>query len=104
MVIGGATIQVMTGIGTRFTSFAITTGRTNGFVARSDNGNGVDGKVLVSVMPQDSRTRRAEITREAQAIAGRFQLKLEIPRGSRVQAFYLGGYPYGPCESKSIDV
>jgi hypothetical protein len=47
---------------------------------------------------------RPEITREAELREGRFRVELGDVQDAIIQAHYLGGFPYGPCESKPVIV
>jgi len=103
-VLGGASILAVAGIGTEFRRFDIRGGRGEGFVARTDTGAGVNGPVLVSIMPRKLETNRQEIIRQVTAQGGRFVVEVGESMDARVQAHYLGTYPYGPCDSRELKV
>ena len=103
-VLGGASILAISGIGTEFRRFAVRGGRGEGFVARSDNGTGVSGPVLVSIRPHKPGDKSPELLREVVAQAGRFVVEVGEVKNASVQAHYLGTYPYGPCDSKVVEV
>jgi len=103
-VIGGASILAITGIGTHFKSFEAEGGSARGFIVRTDTGDGINGKVLVSIMPRDPNDNRKEITREGEIIDGRFRVETGSVHDSIIQAHYLGQFPYGPSESKRVPV
>lgn len=103
-VLGGASILAIAGIGTEFRRFEAGSGKGEGFVARTDNGAGVDGPVLVSVQPRTPEDKRPEVIHEVMAQGGRFVVELGDLKDARVQAHYLGAYPYGPCDSKVVGV
>lgn len=103
-VIGGVSIQVLTGIATRIDQFDVHPGFGEGRVIRVDTGAGVDGKVLISIIPNQAGPNRREIHVETQARNGRFIFEMEAIRDAMVQAHYLGRPPYAPSDSKTMKV
>jgi M6 family metalloprotease-like protein len=102
-LIGGATVLAMTGLGTHFEWFENEGGLAYGRVVQTDTGMGVDGKVLVSVMPRDPERDVPERVREADAIGGEFRVEHgQAEDGWRIQAHYLGRFPWMPSDSKLI--
>ena len=51
-----------------------------------------------------TRRRRTEILREVDAQDGRFVVEVGEAKNAHVQAHYLGQYPYGPSESRIVEV
>ena len=103
-VLGGASILAIAGIGTEIRRFDVRSGRGEGFVARIDTGAGVSGPVLVSILPHKPDDKHPEILREVTAQNGRFVVEVGEAKNAHVQAHYLGVYPYGPCDSKVVEV
>ena len=55
-------------------------------------------------MPRKLETNRQEIIRQVTAQGGRFVVEVGESMDARVQAHYLGTYPYGPCDSRELKV
>jgi hypothetical protein len=103
-VMGGVSILAITGVDTHFKRFEAHDGHAKGEVVRTDTGDGVDGKVLISILPEQPDERRSEIVHEVQAVGGQFFVQVPTPQQSIIQAHFLGGFPFGPSDSKVVRV
>lgn len=99
-LIGGVSILAMTGKSTHFKRFKPRGGLVSGLVVQSDNGMGVDGRVVVSLRSLDPDDPEPESVYQGEAVGGEFRIEVgRDDRRWRVQAHYLGRHPWTPCDS-----
>ncbi|MCF2495073.1 hypothetical protein [Dyadobacter chenhuakuii] len=103
-IIGGATLLVLTGLGTHFKRFEAEHGLAFGEIVRNDNGEGVNGKVIVSIKGKDRSGRKGETFKETTVTNGIFRVEIGDQRDVTVQGHYLGQTILTPCDSKEIDL
>ncbi|HEY5881651.1 MAG TPA: hypothetical protein VIU11_22265 [Nakamurella sp.] len=103
-LVGGATVLAMTGTGTQFEFFEAVGGLGHGRVIEAGSGHPVDGRVLVVGNTIDPDSGEPEVVREADLFDGEF--RVEHGRDEEgvweFSAFYLGRYPWTPCESEPV--
>ena len=104
-LLGGAAVLAITGIGTRFEWFESDGGVARGRVVQTEDGSGVDGPILVTVLPRDPGDPTPELVREAEVVGGDFVVELgRAGEAIRVQAHYLGRFPWTPCDSEVVEL
>jgi M6 family metalloprotease-like protein len=105
-IIGGASLLVLTGMGTHFERFEAEHGIAFGKIVRNDNGEGqgVNGKVIVSIKEKDPKGRRSETIRETTVSNGIFRVQIGDQQDVTVQGHYLGQQLLAPCESKEVQL
>jgi hypothetical protein len=100
-VTGGAHVLVRAARATQFVEFGREGGLGRGRIEAVDNGQGVDGTVLVTIAPPGAPEK--EVVREAQVQNGDFRIELgDIEPGRLLRGHYLGGFDLAPCESKEL--
>ena len=100
-VTGGAHVLVRAARATRFVKFSQDGGLASGRIEAVDNGQGVDGTVLVTLTPPDVPEK--EEVREGTVQNGDFRAELgRVRRDWIVQGHYTGGFDLGPCESEQL--
>jgi hypothetical protein len=101
-VTGGAHVVVRAARATRFVKFSHDGGLASGRIEAVDNGQGVNGTVLVTLTPPG--TPEKEEFREGTVQNGNFRAELgRVRRGWIVQGHYTGSFDLGPCESERLE-
>jgi hypothetical protein len=103
-VTGGAHVLVRSARATRFEKFEVDGRVAFGRIEAVDNGQGVNGTVLVTVTSPDDPIPgdpAREQVHEGTVVNGNFEMVLEkAPPGWIVQGHYTGGFDLAPCESE----
>ena len=101
-VTGGAHVLVRAARATQFVDFGRDGGLAFGRIEAVDNGQGVNGTVLVTITPPGVPEK--EVVREGQVQNGDFRVELgDVERGWILQGHYLGAFDLAPCESKELE-